>query len=243
MLSKIFSGILRAAGARKALPSAVDGNPLAAYFFDNPGRLIFKWHHYFEIYHRHFAAYRGNSPVVVEVGVWQGGSLQMWHDYFGPGCRVIGIDIDPRCRQFAAADTEIMIGDQNDRQFLASVRERVPHIDILIDDGGHGMTQQITTFEALYPSIQADGIYVCEDMHTSYWSRFSGGVQRKGTFVEYSKALIDRLYGWHSEEPDLLGVSEFTKSTYALHFYDSVLVVEKRPIQPPQNSRTGTPSF
>ena len=60
-------------------------NPLDALFFDNRGRLIYKWHHYLEIYHRHFAAFRGRSPVVLEIGVFHGGSLQMWHHYFGRG--------------------------------------------------------------------------------------------------------------------------------------------------------------
>ena len=38
-------------------------------------------------------------------------------------------------------------------------------------------------------------------------------------------------------------VDEFTRSTFALHFYDSVLVAEKRPLQPPQRSQTGRPSL
>src|SRR5438105_649976 len=58
-------------------------NPLEEYFYNNPGRGACKWHHYFEIYHRHFAKFRGQSPIVVEIGVAFGGSLPMWHQYFG----------------------------------------------------------------------------------------------------------------------------------------------------------------
>src|SRR5205814_10274664 len=75
-------------------------NPLAQYFLRNQGRLLYKWHHYFEIYHRHFERFRGKSPVVLEIGVFHGGSLQMWHDYFGKGAKIIGIDVDARCKQF-----------------------------------------------------------------------------------------------------------------------------------------------
>jgi hypothetical protein len=218
------------------------GNPLAEYYFSNTGRQINKWHHYFEIYHRHFAAFRGRAPVVVEIGVQHGGSLQMWRDYFGPGARIVGIDVDPRCKQFEDESTTILIGDQADRRFLAEVRERVPHIDILIDDGGHTMTQQIATFEELYPHIQPNGIYLCEDIHTSLLPDWGGGYRREGTFLEYSKALVDQLYGWYSTEPGLV-VGDLTRTTFALHFYDSVLVMEKRPISTPQVSTTGTPSF
>jgi SAM-dependent methyltransferase len=226
----------------RAAPGAAP-NPLKDYFFNNPGRLIQKWHHYFEIYHRHFERFRGQSPVIVEVGVFHGGSLQMWHDYFGPGTRVVGIDIDPRCRQFEDASTTILIGDQADRAFLARVRDAVPRIDILIDDGGHTMAQQIVTLEELYLHLQPEGIYLCEDIHTSFLSEYGGGYRRPGTFLEYTKELIDYLYAWWSQERERLAVNKFTVSTFAMHFYDSVVVLEKRPIGRPQESLTGTPSF
>jgi hypothetical protein len=209
-------------------------NPLAEYFSGHQGRLISKWRHYFEIYHRHFEKFRGRSPVVVEIGVFGGGSLQMWRHYFGPGTRIVGIDVDPRCKRFEDESTTIMIGDQSDRAFLAEVCKAVPHVDILIDDGGHTMAQQIATLEELYLHIQPHGVYLCEDVHTSYMSEFGGGYQRSGSFVEYSKGLIDYLYGWYSQERERLAVNKFTVSTFALHFYDSVLVLEKRPIEPPE---------
>ncbi len=218
-------------------------NPLEAYFFKNTGGLIHKWHHYFEIYHRHFAAFRGKAPVVVEIGVFHGGSLQMWRDYFGPGCRIVGIDNRPECAQFADDDITILIGDQADRRFLASVRESVPHIDILIDDGGHTMNQQIATFEELYPHLSPRGIYLCEDVHTSLWPEFGGSVRGADTFLQYSQALVDRLYGWHSRQPELLDVTEFTRSTFGVHFYDSMVAIERRPIERPAHSKTGTPTL
>ncbi|MGB7543107.1 MAG: class I SAM-dependent methyltransferase [Burkholderiales bacterium] len=240
MLGKLLIDLFRRAAQSKPAGATettrgYGNNPLAEYFYNNPGRTINKWIHYFEIYHRHFAAFRGRSPVVVEIGVQRGGSLQMWHHYFGPGAQIVGIDIDPRCRQFGDPSTTILIGDQADRGFLAQVRERVPHIDILIDDGGHKMTQQIVTFEELYPHIQPHGIYLCEDMHTSLWPEFGGGYRREGTFLEYGKALVDRLYAWHSLDFDGLAIDKFTTSTHSLHFYDSVLVLEKHPIERPRN--------
>jgi hypothetical protein len=166
----------------------------------------------------------------------------MWQHYFGRGAHIVGVDVDPRCKQFENESTTILIGDQADRRFLAEVRERVPRIDILVDDGGHTMTQQIATFEELYPHIQPNGIYLCEDIHTSFFPEYGGGYRREGTFLEHSKALIDRLYGWYSKDPGL-AVDELTRTTFALHFYDSVLVMEKRPIDVPQVSATGKPSF
>ena len=178
---------------------------------------------------------------MLEIGVFHGGSLQMWRDYFGPGARIVGVDIDPRCRQFEEDGVRVLIGDQADRAFLAGVREQLPHIDIVIDDGGHTMVQQITTFEELYPHVQPNGIYLCEDLHTSYWPPWGGGYRREGTFIEYAKALVDQLHAWHSDEPARHVIDTVTRSAYALHFYDSVLVVEKKPIERPQASQTGQP--
>ncbi len=208
MLGRLLANLLRSLVSGKGAfvpdadrPQAAD--PIAEYYFSNSARLINKWHHYFEIYHRHFEPFRGRSPVVVEVGVFHGGSLQMWQHYFGPGAHIVGIDVDARCKQF----------------------------------------EDVATFEELYPHIQPNGIYLCEDIHTSFMPEYGGGYRREGTFLEYGKALIDRLYAWYSRDHTVLTVDEFTRATYALHFYDSVLVMEKRPIDPPQVSATGTPSF
>jgi len=105
------------------------------------------------------------------------------------------------------------------------------------------MAQQIVTLEELYLHIQPEGIYLCEDVHTSLLSEYGGGYLRQGTFLEYSKSLIDYLSGWYSEERERLAVNKLTVSTFAMHFYDSVVVLEKRPIGRPEESMTGTPSF
>jgi len=213
-------------------------NDLEKYFAENSGRMIHKWRHYFEIYDRHFSRFRGTDVCLVEFGVYQGGSLQMWKYYFGPRARIIGIDINPHCKQCEEDQIEIIIGNQEDRSFLRSLKQRIPRIDILIDDGGHTMDQQIRTFEELFPHIDKEGIYLCEDLHSSYSSFYGGGYRRRGTFIEYSKNLIDQINAWRSETKKLQ-VTDFTRSTHSLHFYESVLIIEKRPIEKPEDAMTG----
>jgi hypothetical protein len=75
-------------------------NDLTSFFYANTGPLLNKWNHYFEIYDRHFARFRGKPIKLVEFGVSQGGSLKMWKDYFGSQVRLIGVDINPLCKQF-----------------------------------------------------------------------------------------------------------------------------------------------
>ena len=118
-------------------------NDLENYFNENKKRVIDKWSHYFEVYDRHFSKYRGKEIVLLEIGTFQGGSLQMWKQYFGDKAKIYGIDINPNCKQVEEENIKIMIGSQSDREFLKKVVQEVPPFDILIDDGGHTMLQQI----------------------------------------------------------------------------------------------------
>ena len=214
-------------------------NDLEKYFNQNKERVIDKWDHYFEIYDRHFSKYRNKDIVLLEIGTFQGGSLQMWKHYFGPKAKIYGIDINPNCKLVEEENITIMIGSQSDRNFLKKVLKDIPPIDILIDDGGHTMLQQIVSFEELFDRVKPDGVYLCEDLHTSYWKEYGGGFKRKGSFIEYSKNLIDQLNAYHSREKSLT-VNSFTKSAISMHYYDSVLVIEKRAVPTPHRSRTGT---
>jgi limonene-1,2-epoxide hydrolase len=71
------------------------GGDLHKYFLNNNNRRIHKWFHYFDIYEKHFSRFRNLKPVILEIGVMGGGSLEMWRDYFGEGAQIIGLDIDP----------------------------------------------------------------------------------------------------------------------------------------------------
>lgn len=215
-------------------------NDLEKYVVGNTGKLITKWKHYFDVYDRHFSKYRGTDVHIVEFGVFQGGSLQMWKDYFGPKAKIYGVDINPHCKQLEEDQVAIFIGDQEDKVFLKMLGASIPRIDILLDDGGHTMAQQINTFEVLFDKIEANGVYLCEDINTSYWRRYGGGYKKRGTFIEYSKNFIDYINAWHSKQPSRLSVSEFTRSVDSIHYYDSILVIEKGPKEKPVYVCTGT---
>ena len=218
-------------------------NPLEDYFTHNDGRLIHKWMHYFAIYDRHFAPYRRKPITVVEFGVSHGGSLQMWKWYFGKRARIIGVDIDPRCRDLAEDRVEVVIGDQADRDFLRSLRERVGAIDVLIEDGGHQMTQQIATFEEMWPAVRPGGVYLAEDLHTSYWDNYGGGYRRPGTFIEYAKNLVDQVNAYHARGDEGPLADVYTETIAGMHVYDSIIVFDKDDVSRPHAEMTGHASF
>lgn len=174
-------------------------NDLEKFYFENEHNVIDKWLHYFEIYDRFFSKYREKKMKMLEIGVSKGGSLQMWKNYFGKKATIVGVDIDPNCKAFEEENILIEIGSQEDRRFLQSLVKKYGPFDIVLDDGGHTMKQQITSFEELFPAVNNGGVYLCEDCHTSYWRGHKGGVKRRGTFIEYMKDRIDDLNAQHIE--------------------------------------------
>ncbi len=217
-------------------------NDLEKYFYENNKRLVYKLTNYFEVYDRHFSRFRNKEITILEIGVSQGGSLQMWKEYFGDKATIYGIDIDQNCKQLEEENIHILIGSQSDRTFLREVVKTLPQFDILIDDGGHTMQQQIISYEELFGHVKDGGVYLCEDLHTSYFLSHGGGHKRRGSFIEYSKNFIDYLNAHYSEQRSLK-VNYFTKNVTSVHYYDSIIVVEKQSREKPTPMKTGVMSF
>jgi SAM-dependent methyltransferase len=200
---------------------------LHRYFLENSSKRMHKWTHYFDIYERHFSRFRGLSPVILEIGVFGGGSLAMWKHYFGAGASVIGLDILPECKAHEEEGVEVFIGSQDDGNVIDEILHHYPRIDIVLDDGSHQMHHMLRTFELLYSCMSPHGVYMVEDTHTCYWDEFGGGLGREGTFLEGAKRLIDDINAVHSRGE--VPVSSFTRSTDSITFYDSVVVFERKP--------------
>ena len=248
-LSKIMRGSTFGAGYSQGLDSAAAGdahplspqaetpaalpNPLKAFFDSREtGRGIWKWTHYFDIYHRHFSKFVGRDVHVLEIGVHSGGSLEMWRDYFGPNCRLYGVDIEEACKSYANEQTEIFIGDQEDRNFWRDFKGRVPVLDVLIDDGGHKTGQQIVTIEEMLPHLRPGGVYLCEDVHREY----------KG-FSAYMQGLVSNLNAKRrSTTGPGFAPTEFQAWISSVHLYPYVAVIEKaeRPLQQLNAPKHGT---
>jgi len=209
------------------------GNPLLEYFMTNGGPIIHKWVDYFEVYHRAFARYRNQPITFLEIGVQNGGSARMWRNYFGPEARIIGVDIDPKCKVLEEDGFEIWIGDQADPKFWETFRKSHPSLDIVLDDGGHTMVQQTVTFEALFPILRDGGTYLCEDVHTSYFPSHGGEKNRPGTFIEVAKQLMDQMHDWYHAPVEELPNSYMANNLYAVSVFDSIVVLEKRKKDPP----------
>jgi len=218
-----------------------DSKPSTRALFDNvpDDRSVQKHSGYFDIYDRYLDRFRGKRPTVIEIGVQHGGSLLMWDGFFGGDVDIVGMDILADCKKFEGGNVRIFIGDQSDEKFLDEVIAAVGQADIIIDDGSHIPYHQIKTFEAFfYKLLKDDGVYICEDCHTSYWPRYGGGLRKSGTFVEFAKRLCDQQNAWMSETRNLV-VDAATRSIKSVTFYTSVVVFEKAAMSQPQHVESG----
>jgi hypothetical protein len=191
---------------------------LRTYFDEHTeGPGLWKWLHYFPIYERHFAKFVGKAPTIVEIGIFSGGSIEMWLDYFGEGTQLHGVDIEPACKAYEAPNVTVSIGDQADPAFWADFLTKVPSFDIVIDDGGHEARQQIATLQALLPHLNGGGVFLCEDIHGPGHG-----------FHSYVDGLARALH--LTLPPDEHGhrAARFQRAIDGVHRYPFVTVIEKR---------------
>ena len=198
-------------------------------------RAVHKWHHHLPIYDRYFNHWRGKEVRFLEVGVDRGGSLDMWRKYFGEQAIIFGIDIDEDCRQLDGVSGTVRIGSQADEKFLEQVIEEMGgQVDIVLDDGSHNMSDIKITLEALFPKMSDSGIYMIEDLHTSYWERFGGGYRARENFFNHVRSLIDDLHRWYHAFP--VKHPRISDHCSAIHIHDSMCVFERGPVERPTHS-------
>lgn len=208
---------------------------LSELFLAHDGRVSDKWEQYLAIYDRELARFRDAAgPVrLLEIGVQNGGSLELWSKYLPPGSSVVGMDIDPRCGALTfTGDITVLVGDAADPAALDRLLgDR--SFDIIIDDGSHVSRDIIATFQACFPRLAAGGLFLVEDLHASYWASHGGGFRAEGAAVEWLKDLVDALHADHLE-PAVggtmrAGLAALNREIARVAFYDSVAVVEKLP--------------
>ena len=201
---------------------------------------VHKWHHYFDIYTKYFERYRDRPITMLEIGVYRGGSLRMWKDYFHPDSTIVGIDVDKSCQAHEIADQNVFvrIGSQADPAFLAKVNGEFGPFDIILDDGSHKTHHQILSFGALFrAALKDDGCYMVEDVHTNYWIKH---VDSPETFIDLSKQMVDMLHepyfdrketDFRHEHPDALkelDLSYLSANLDGISFHDSIVVFDKK---------------
>ncbi len=121
-------------------------------------------HGYTEFYEPYFTKY--HNPKILEIGVYTGGSVKMMEEFFGSPT-IIGVDIESKT-QYDSQHIKTLVADQANPKELLKVLDYEKEFDIIIDDGGHTMEQQLVSIATMFPYVKSGGIYILEDLHTSF---------------------------------------------------------------------------
>jgi hypothetical protein len=202
-------------------------------FYNHKGNGCDKWENYLDIYHIYLQRFIGNNPQYLEIGVQNGGSLQIASKYFING-NIHGIDIDPNvCKMSLGEGIKTYCFDVNEKDKINQIFDNIS-FDVLLDDGSHESVDIISAFQILFPKVSPGGVYIIEDMHTSYWKfkPYYGGPLKKDTAIEFFKKFVDLANFYHIENDEFFAnFSDDDKYVVAwiesITFYDSVVVIKK----------------
>lgn len=200
-------------------------------FSSSGNRASTKWDSYFEIYDRYLSLYRHKAATLFEIGVCDGGSLDMWRKFLETSSRIVGLDIDPRCKEFAYPDnTFVEICDQSDNNGLKQLIKNHGVPDIVIDDGSHTCQDILSTLKFFIPLMPPGGVYIIEDLHGTFWGD-TQIPQSNNVFQALNQLLVQPL-----NAPGSRGVLQLRSDNlklYSVSFYWSVVVIEFK--EPPQS--------
>jgi hypothetical protein len=138
-------------------------------------------HDYLRKYEFFFRPLRQEKFTLLELGVFKGGSLKTWEKYFAEA-EIIGVDCEPQAGQYVTGRSKIIYGDLGSTAFLETLPKLNPRV--IIDDASHVWTHQLLALFVLYPTLVSGGLYIVEDIHTSFSPlapMFNGG-QKHSTF-------------------------------------------------------------
>ena len=187
-------------------------------FYKSNNRSI-KWEKYFSYYEQIFSKFKNKKITFVEIGILDGGSLEIWKKFFGNESRIIGIDKNPNCKNLENEKFEVHIGSQSDPNFWKNFYKEVGNVDIILDDGGHTNDQQIITLIESVKHINDGGIHIVEDVHSSYQKHY--GNPYKFSFINFSKKIIDDI---NYKFPNMKKFNySLNDQIYSVEFFESIV--------------------
>ncbi len=220
---------------------------LSQLYAEHIGKSSDKWSLYLIEYNRLFDSYRDMAVRLLEIGVQNGGSLEIWSKYFNNASALIGCDVNPKCGYLNFENTRIavVIGDANAPEVQDRVLQHSSQFDLIIDDGSHLSSDIIKSFVLYFPKIADGGIYIVEDLHCSYWGKFEGGLFDPYSSISFFKRLADVINHEHWGIPKarndiLLGIftkygcsvnSEVLSEVHSIEFINSMCVIRKASAQ------------
>lgn len=166
---------------------------LKELYREHHGKSSDKWDIYLETYHNILSGQQKTLKNLLEIGVQNGGSLDIWSKYFPNADNIVGCDINPDCArlEYENKSVKVVIGNSSTPEIKNKISEISPSYKLIIDDGSHNSSDIIKSFLLYFPMLEHDGIYIVEDLHCSYWQEWEGGLYDPYSSMAFLKKLAD----------------------------------------------------
>jgi len=207
------------------------------------GKVSDKWSSYLPVYEEAFAPLRDRKVSLLEIGIQNGGSLEIYSRYFPTFERLVGCDINPDCGKLKYQDPRIrvVVADANTDDGESRILKIAGSYDIILDDGSHTSTDIVRSFARYWRHLRPGGVYLAEDLHCSYWREFGGGLYDPMSSISFFKALADIIHQEHwgltdSSRQRLANFARFygtefgdadLEEIHSVHFFNSVCIIRK----------------
>ena len=181
---------------------------------------------FIQLYEKYFTPLRDSKINILEIGVDNGDSLRIWREFFSKA-NICGIDIDKK--NFKINNTNILQGDQSDLNFLKSLVSEYKKFDIIIDDGSHQAKHIIASFNYLFNYLSDNGLYVIEDLQTSYIPRYGGSrinLKKKKSSMNFIKSLTDSINYEKNNRP-FFKKNKFDGLIKSINFHQNIVFIYK----------------
>ena len=168
-------------------------NDLISLYERHQGKVSDRWLAYLQGYERLFAPWRTRALNLLEIGIQNGGSLEIWSQFFPQARTLVGCDIDTGCGflQYEDPRIHVVVGDICAEETEQKIAALSSEWDIVIDDGSHVSSHIVTAFARYFPRVRTGGIFVAEDLHCSYWQKYEGGLSDPFSSLSFFKLLSD----------------------------------------------------
>lgn len=162
----------------------------------------YMYSHGFTLFYEPFLQ-KFENPTILEIGTAEGSSAKMFNDYFDGNCTIYTVDINDNSKKVEGYNNIHFIqcdagGEKGIWELLEILKD--VDFDIIIDDGSHVWEHQFLLLMYLHRKVKKGGIYILEDLHTSYDYSFTFGPKTTENSPLFFLNFFDR--------PDLLGENE-----------------------------------
>tara|TARA_Y100001972_G_C7646951_1_gene325164 strand:+ start:1008 stop:1580 length:573 start_codon:yes stop_codon:yes gene_type:complete len=128
-------------------------------------------HSYLPVYDKILKRFKSTAKHVLEIGIYTGGSIKLWKDYFDQAW-IIGLDIQDIIRlQAIKEDNRIELWTNQNAYNKSFIEEKfIPKsFDVIIDDGPHTLESQLDFINLYVPYLTDTGILIIEDVQDISW--------------------------------------------------------------------------